>query len=553
MRILPILISLCITLTAWCQMPDLARWTDVRVINESLINTRGFEFAPVKWDGYIVFISSKDSVNANSQLQPPYFDIFYAGINVVDRLERSALFSRELNTPYHEGPATFDHRRKKIYFTRENVENDNLIVDDKRTANLQIFEAEFASGTWKHIEKWQHNSDLFTSCHPTLSEDGMIMIFVSDRPGGFGKMDLYYSIFRDSLWSEPVNLGPEINTAANEIFPYLHTTGHLIFSSDRNAVENGLDMYMSRYSDGSVTPAIHIPTPFNSDHDDFGIFLDASGTTGYFSSNRPGGRGRDDIYSFTSRRSLLDLDPTFSNIFSMQITEMDSDIPLAEAMVRYRSLPAESLQEFDASTFDVLLQDSQTGTKFSDSDGYVPLEFESDYTLVEVSYPGYKTSRKMYARTNPNKNPVIRLTLDQRLPPKPVEPKVSTLNDVELRVGTVVVFSNIYYELDSHSIREGAAEELDNLARVMIENPGLKVQLSAHTDSRGNEGYNQQLSDRRAEAAKAYLVSKNVSPDRIVALGFGESRLRNGCRDGVSCSELDHLFNRRTEVKILEN
>lgn len=274
------------------------------------INTKYDDFGPAYFQGGLVFSSERDDTGPVSRIHQwtgyPFLELFYSGIDTLDveALEfdydkKPEKYSNRLNTKYHDGPVCFSRDGQKIFFTRNNIDSRNRVSkDDEGVIRLKIFAADFADGKWTNLQGLPFNSDEYSVAHPTLSPDGKTLYFASDMPGGFGGMDLYYTVLEDEQWSPPRNLGPRINTEGHEVFPYIHSSGRLYFSSDGHVGVGSLDIYFVDNNGGVWGPVMNIGYPVNTTADDFGLILNEEETFGYFSSNREGGVGRDDIYSF---------------------------------------------------------------------------------------------------------------------------------------------------------------------------------------------------------------------------------------------------------------
>lgn len=520
--------------------------SDITVTNQISINTEFTDFAPSYWNEYIVFSSSKKRQRIfDPNTKEAFFDLYIAGVNNNNELERSAQLSKVLNSNYHEAASCFSDDGSHIYFSRMDEEG-----------YMQIYESDFENGEWIEPTLSSLNENESESLHPSISIDNATIFFSSNRSGGYGGMDLYSSKLEDGIWSEPLNLGPQINTEGNDIFPFITQNGFLIFSSDGHKKNADLDILKVNMSQDQLQ-VVRLPEPINSEHDDLSFICDYQGKTGYFSSNRPGGIGKDDIYQFTSIESILGYGESSYNIITIYAKNEDEE-PLSDVIIRYRYLAEDETILFNKSVFD--MTDAPYDSVWVDKSGRAQFKLNDGYTIIEAD--AEHKEKWQVAVTNKLKNKTLDIVLkdeeiiDEKaniILPLPEKTNESKIIKEDLNVGTVLVFDNIYYDYNSHEIKKGAADELDQLSVVMKENLNLKIQLSAHTDSRGKDDYNLLLSEKRAVSAKQYLIKKGISSNRIFTIGYGERNLRNHCKDGVLCSEDDHLYNRRTEVKILEN
>jgi outer membrane protein OmpA-like peptidoglycan-associated protein len=365
---------------------------------------------------------------------------------------------------------------------------------------------------------------------PAFSPDGRTLYFASNRKGGYGGTDLY-SAQMDSRgrFTRVRNLGPEINTPGNELFPYVAEDAKLYFASDAHPGYGGLDMFVVKRANGK-TQIENLGQPMNSSDDDFGIFL-FKPDRGFFASNRNGGKGDDDIYTFINE------DPNLKVInYYLQ------GIAYTEDKNQNRQiLPNTKVSLLDGKGD--IMQDYTTG---NDGKFLFRVYENEDYNLVGET-DGYLIKRQGYTMkgksVDPNtlKDLITTITLDT----------VIVLDKIELN--RIFVMENIYYNYNKWDIRADAAKELDKLVQLLVDNPEIKIELGSHTDSVDTDDYNQRLSQRRAESAVAYIVQHGIAPDRLVAKGYGEAKpiARNTNPDGtdnpVGCQK-----NRRTEFKILE-
>ena len=515
----------------------------IKVSNQSKINSEGTDFAPSYWTDYIVYSTSKRKQKIfDPNTKEAFFNLYLAGINQNNELERSAQLSKVLNTQFHEATTCFSNDDKHIYFSRMNEEG-----------LMFIFESDYSEGEWTDAEPSFLNELESQSMHPTVLKDNSIIIFSSDRPGGYGLMDLYYSKFDNGNWSEPMNLGENINTKGNDVFPFLGQDNFLFFSSDGYKKGSDLDIYKVRYSDEGFEKPIVLPLPINSKYDDLSFILDFEGKSGFFSSNRPGGKGKDDIYNFIAEESIYGYGEKSYNTINVFTKNKKTQEVLTDVILRYRHLEEGETFLFDKSLFDI--SKDTYDSIYVDNKGRAQIKLHNGYTLIEAESPD--RVKWQVAVTNKLENKTLDIFLeDIAIEEKIVEeiPEIpKELKDTDLNIGTVVVFDNIYYAYNSHELQKGATLELDELAETMLKNPNLKIQLSSHTDSRGEDDYNLLLSEKRAITARQYLVEKGITPNRIFTIGYGEQDLRNHCKDGVFCTEDEHLYNRRTEVRILEN
>jgi outer membrane protein OmpA-like peptidoglycan-associated protein len=266
-------------------------------------NSKFLDFSPTYFnEDKVVFVSSREEYNKSKSIYE-WDKQFYLDLYVGERLENKQLinvkpFSSELNSPYHEGPLTFNDNFTTCYFTRNNLVKNKLKEDKEQTTNLKIYRTHLIGEKWGNIAEFKYNSDDYSTGHPSLSLDGNKLYFCSDKPGGYGGTDIYVCKWEKGEWGVPTNLGPSINTEGDEKFPFVHADSTLYFASDGLVGFGGLDIFRARQLSGLIWDVSNVGLPINSPRDDFGLIPDKDKKSGYFSSNRKGGRGYDDIYLF---------------------------------------------------------------------------------------------------------------------------------------------------------------------------------------------------------------------------------------------------------------
>ena len=540
---------------------QLEDWSEyIEIYNQKAINSAGTEFGTTYWNNNVVYLKSRPRQKIlDKKTKETYYDLYVADINKISALVNSNPISTTINSEYHEGPATFTSDGNTIYFTRVDYVQGQFNLSKEKEVQLKIFESKFENGSWVKPQRSSFNADQIASAHPSISADASYIIFASDRPEGYGKMDLYVSFNINGQWSLPSNLGPKINSVGNDWFPFIASTGHLIYASDGKSDSKGIDIYISSIIEEEWITPTRLPYPINTRYDDFSLIIDKKATSGYFSSNRPGGLGKDDIFGFNSLVSLYTLSSQDYNDVTLNIKDAISGNPMSNVVINYSPISDEQITQFDRDIFSSP-SNQQTKKTQSDDKGHASLTLFEGFTLVDINHKGKDPWQIILSNHGNEKN--IDILLKDVVIELPAEPQIvyiekevpatEVIRNVKVDVGAVIVFDNIYYDYNSDVLTTGAKRELDVLLDVMKNNPNIKIQLSAHTDSRGQAEYNIELSERRALNAKSYLVSKGIPSNQIVAVGYGENQLRNHCADGVQCSEAEHIYNRRTEVKILQ-
>jgi outer membrane protein OmpA-like peptidoglycan-associated protein len=635
----------------------------VEVQNAGRLNSTRLEFSPAFYKNGLVYVSSKNkNGRMDRKIKETFFELMFADIEPTTGMPlKMKPFSLELNSQFHEGPVSFSKDGNTIYFTRSNETNGVNHADNQGVTRLKIYTAVKEVEDWAKIKELPFNNNSYSVCHPSLSNDGTKLYFSSDMPGGAGGMDIYVVEKFGEMWSEPVNL-ININTAKNEAFPFIHESGTLFFASDGYAGLGGMDIYGA---DLKTNRVFNLGKPFNSDKDDLGLILTPNAKRGYFSSNRLGGIGRDDIYIFDMQQGASIL-PTLSVgdlAGVINVTDASTGAKLAGAGLHFFELNTNgfSLKE---DLYDVVLSPANNSTneltvkfvrkknivlrapdRYTNNAGeakflfkkekqylvvvtkkdYEPLEIlqstigrDKEYTAAfqlkpqrcakirgilsdeksgvvladvavkilsicnsekqelrtdakgeynvclpigcdfSVSYEkdGFTTKTEKFSTIGAiaEKETVSAIKLASIIKAVPVAnviEKPNTLN-VPLEKGATVVLDKIYYDYGNYNIKPGAATDLDQLATVMQQHQSMEIELGAHTDCRGTSEFNLDLSQKRADAARVYLVNKGIALTRIRAVGYGETVLRNHCKDGVTCTEIEHQYNRRTEVRVVK-
>jgi len=486
------------------------------------INSPYSDFSPMFHNGSdIVYSSAKDSSILTTRkyrwTNQPFLDLYVSKRkNEEGDLSSPKKFSKNINTKYHEASLAFSPDQKTIYFTRNNY-GKRLRRGKNGINHLKIYQSRFVGGEWTKAEELPFNSEDYSTGHPAVSKDGTKMYFVSDRPGGFGETDIYMvDIYENGTFSEPQNLGRTINTEAKEMFPYI-TENVLYFSSNRPLGFGGLDVYKSEGADGQFSVGVNLGQPINSNRDDFSYIINDKGVQGYFASNRKGGKGDDDIYSFAYTLN--------SNTISGSVADLTTRQPISNATI--------SLTGKDGSILNTTVADSTGNYTFK------YLNPTTDYRVV-AKKEGYLAD-SLSVRTKDNEHVSVEQLLKKLKEETPIvevfEPK------------------DVLFNFDSFEITSKSAHELDKLVTVLMDNKELSLKIASHTDAIGPKAYNKYLSEKRAKSTKAYLIAQGVDESRIIsAIGYGEERLLNDyCSDGHPCAPAQHHLNRRSEFILISD
>ncbi len=477
-------------------------------------NSEEADFGPSYYKDYLIFASSRKSDEENKFVyswdENPFLELYESQINENGELVGTQPLTIHTKSNYHEGPGCYSPTDNVFYFTRNNW---IITGDTNQSNNLKIFRATIEDSEWANVESLSFNSDDFSCGHPTITIDGKRMYFISDMPEGFGGTDIYYSDKAGDEWTEPVNLGYEINTQGNEMFPFIHEDGTLYFASDGHLGLGGLDVLMATKDSLGVYQVENPGYPINSSRDDFGYIINPDETMGYFSSNRTGGQGSDDIYWF--KKESLKLKGEIKDI---------ADGTLMDGV-------------------EVILNNSEgetlsTWTTTESGEFEFEIAYNTDYILI-VEAEGYVKSENKIDAIEDNSIGIVESNI------------LLITEEFSFTLNEPIRLNDIFYDLNSYNLRPGSFNELDKLVKILRQNPEIVIELCSHTDSRANDVYNFWLSQHRAISAADYVISKGIDKTRIRGKGYGETQLLNHCANGVFCSEPDHQENRRTEFKVI--
>lgn len=565
-------------------------------------NSAASDFGAISYGGGLIFASSRKAdgfLNKDfSWLDAPFLNLLHVqrtGSQSTDWGKPEPL-KGEINTQFHESNFSWSSARSEVYFTRNNYFEQKRGTSTEGVILLKIFSAKMDGLEGSEVKSVSFNNDNYSVGHPSLSHDGKRLYFASDMPGGFGGRDLYVSERKGEEWGSPVNLGPGINTPGDEMFPSMHKDGTLYFSSNGHPGLGHLDVFEA--TPGAKWSVRNMGSPINSGYDDFSPFINGDKKSGYFSSNRPGGAGDDDIYHFAQTGALVEV----------LVLDKVAQLPIEGAGVEVRNLSNEEVE--------LLVTDANGRIQFTsemavDFDIVVKtLEFEDQRLAIDTRSEAGETffshTVELY-----NPNPAITaMVVDKATGERLVGShilfkdvftgeeiqrvsdkngrfairlgEVRTYNmlvthegylkfsDIvsttersydgdtiiplrlqKIRINAPIVLENIHYDYDKWFIRSDAIPDLMELFAVLKDNPDIQIELSSHTDSRGSDPYNMVLSRKRASSAKSFLIERGIRPNRIIPRGYGEARLVNECDDGVDCDEDKHFANRRTEFKII--
>lgn len=491
------------------------------VIENLSINSKYSDFGSFVYENTLYFASSRNTENDIYKWNnEPYLDIFKGEIKTTEDNVKQITnvtplaFDGVERKDIHDANAILTKDGKTMYFTRDNVGKRNKPQYDKKgTTHLKIYKATLVDTIWSNIVELPFNDNVFSTGHPALSPDNKTLYFVSDRDGGYGQTDIYKVAINDNgSYGDPVNLGDKINTEGREVFPFVSQDSTLYFSSDGFLNLGLLDIFKSNIIKDENADPENLGAPYNSGYDDFAYFIDPKDNSGYFSSNRPDGKGSDDIYGFNITTCKQTISGVVKNNKTLEV--------LPEATVQLIDESGKIIEEIT-----------------SDKDGAYSFEVDCDKNYKVLAFkPDYKDDWKELETDNENEKDN---TADLNLVP--------LINDNE------IVINPIFFDFDKWNIRPDAAYELENIVSVMRAHPDMVIKIESHTDSRGSDKYNMKLSDRRAKSTRDYLYTRNIAKERIEsAIGYGETQLLNKCSNGVKCTKEEHQLNRRSKFIILK-
>lgn len=486
----------------------------------------------------------------------------------------------------HDGTAFYDAKKNQWYYAK----NYDAAQGEYAKTGIYIYDA-----LTQNEIAFPYNAKTYFVAQPYLSEDGKVLWFSSDMPGGYGNADIWYSIKKDSIWSKPVNAGSKINTFENEMFPVVNGS-RLYFSSNGHPGFGGLDLFKTKLVNFVPEKIENMGVVVNSYADDFTLLLDPERKNGYLSSSRY--EYIDHVYAITltpltflydaklkvdiaSTKALNEIpvlitennvvidtiypdkdghftfvgeedksykmeinDPKFFSVTDLYSTvgKTESDTVYRDLVLKSKYIPLNTIVVDEKSKqplvdADVLIVNKITGEEaklHTDDAGRLKTELlrDNNYEII-AGKPGFiKNSKDISTKTTAEK-------IDESIALK----KISK--------GVKFEVENVLYDLGKATLRPESKVELNKIVLFLNENPTIKVELSSHTDSRGSDKSNQVLSQKRAQSCVDYLVSQGVSKNSIVAKGYGETQLLNKCKNGVQCDEAEHQRNRRTEIKVL--
>lgn len=478
------------------------------VVDKISVNSERSDFGAILYGDVLYFASARNESNKTySWNNEPFLDIYQSTYSGAGNYSEPVPVA-ELNSRFHEGPVTMTKDGSVVYFSSESFK-DKLFVKDKshklKFGQVNLYKAVKENGKWGSSTPLPFNSKSYSMGNPSIDKDGKVLYFASDMPGSVGGTDIWkVTVNDDGTFGTPENLGNKINTGGDENFPFVTEDSILYFSSNGLTGFGSLDVFSVDLNKDEEP--YNIGKPVNTEKDDFAFTFNKDKKIGYLSSNRS---GFDDIYSS-------------SPVCKGQILSVVKNAKTGELLANSK----------------VVIRDAMNtiiDTQMSDKNGeaLATVECHKTYT-VEVFKDGYVSKSFPVAKIEEGK-----ITVD------------ATIDPIELTVTeTEIILKPIYFDYNKSSITNKGASELDKLAYVMSQNDKLRIYVKSHTDSRGTDEFNLDLSERRANSTVSYIVSKGISADRITGKGFGESEFKVDCQD--KCTDEEHALNRRSEFMIVK-
>lgn len=475
------------------------------ITNDSGINTELSEVGSTFFMGKYLILSNKKrgfaKMTANEN-NTPNNNLFCANIDKYGNLSYPIVFSRLLDGETNEGGVAFSPDEKTIYLTRTKAENQNQFEIFKATLDLEI------KGYWKDLQKLSINGE-YSIETPSMNNEGTKLYFASDMPGGFGGLDLYAAdVLADGTLANITNLGATVNSAQNEKHPYIN--GHYIFfSSEGHETYGGYDVFRASMTDKGITNRTNIGNTLNTPNDEVAFILSGP-NKGYISSNKNSNKEDYNVYKFELTRLTQNL--------SALVVENNSKVALPNAKVTITNEFGEVVKNTT-----------------SDENGRIALQVEplTQYSIVteKEGYNISQTTFRAWSSENNNYKEVIAMN----------QTKAEIIDNA-------IVIENIYFDFNKATVKKESELSLNKIIEVLQANPDMKIAINAHTDAKGSDTYNMNLSDKRAKAAYEYLAKKGIAKDRLEYKGFGESQLKFNCGD--NCTAEEDSQNRRIEFLI---
>ncbi len=489
------------------------------------INTKYSDYGSSFYNNKVIFASARDTGSFANRRHAwtgeRFTNLYQADIIAEGSLTKSEKFSIKLNSRVNESTPVFTKDGKTVYFTRNNYINGKIGKDSEKTTLLKLYKATLEGNKWINVKELPFNSNNYSVAHPSLSDDEHTLYFASNMPGTLGQSDLYkIAINADGSFGAPVNLGNKINTEGRETFPMITLDGELYFASDGHPGLGGLDIFVSKMDkESNFGEVVNVGEPVNSSYDDFAFLINDKTRYGYFTSNRLGGKGGDDIYKFKEIQKLI---TKCEQNLSGLVTDNETGLPLADAKVILLDSDFKTLKDV-----------------ISDKDGKFDFGLKGCKTVFYI-----KVEKLEFV---PTQTKTITIKEDEasfvEIPLEKPSQIIKKGDDLMKKFNITL----IHFDLGKYNIRPDAEIELSKILHVLEQYPQMEVDIRSHTDSRQSAEKNRILSQNRASSTMEWFIKKGIAQNRLTAKGYGESQLLNKCADGVKCTEEEHQANRRSE------
>jgi outer membrane protein OmpA-like peptidoglycan-associated protein len=500
--------------------------TGYYTIEDAGINSEYSDYGTTVYKNKIIFTSARDTGSLGQRkhtwTNEHFTSLYSANLDSNMNPEATEKFDQNIKSKFNEATPVFTKDGKTIFFTRNNYLEGKKGKNGSGITLIKIYKATLDNNEWTNITELPFNSDNYSTAHPALSPDGKFLYFVSDMPGTLGQSDLFKAeIYENGTFGKPENLGPTVNTAGRETFPFLNDDDEIYFASDGHPGVGGLDIFVAKVKpDGTYDKVQNIGIDINSPKDDFAYWIDTKSNNGFFTSNRDGGKGYDDIYKLKQLKKVICEQLLYGIITDNETLEI---------------LPQTKVSLYDK-------QFNLIETTLSDENGKYTFNVDCGSTYnIRAEKQDYLTKESNVSISAENGKTDFPIALE------PIEKKAKVGDDLAKFLDITV----IYFDLDKSNIRRDAALELEKVLDVLNQNPNLKIDIRSHTDSRQTHKYNEALSNRRAKSTQNWLIRNGIDATRLSSKGYGETQLVNKCADGVKCSEEEHQLNRRSEFIIM--
>jgi outer membrane protein OmpA-like peptidoglycan-associated protein/tetratricopeptide (TPR) repeat protein len=495
-------------------------------IADAGINSVYSDFGSVFFQNKLLFASSRKvrgvSKKIFKQTNQSFLNLYESELAPNGNFNEPILFGGKINSKFHESTPVFTRDGKTMFFTRNNYLDGKKGEDSKKVMLLKLYKSTLKNGKWSDVTELSFNSNQYSTAHPVLSLDDKTLYFASDMPGTIGQSDLFeVAINEDGSFGTPKNLGAKINTEGRETFPFISEDSELYFASDGHPGLGGLDIFVSKIEKNNIFKEVkNVGSPINGPQDDFAFMIDSKSRNGFFTSNRDGGKGFDDIYKFTETRKLACVQKLAGIITDQEDGAALANVKLSLFDEKFQFIKENMADKKGQYNFDV-----ECGKTY-----YVRAEksdFETKESIIIIA--------KITGTTN------LALAIDKRIKSIGVGTDLAKTVDIP----------TIYFDLDKWNIRPDAAFQLEKIVEVMKQFPAMKIDVRSHTDSRQTAPYNLNLSNRRAKSTVEWLEKKGIESNRLTGKGYGETKLVNKCSDDIKCTEAEHQANRRSEFIII--